>query len=232
MKIPFHIAIIMDGNGRWAKERGLPRSFGHRRGINRIRDIIRYAKKYGVKILTFFAFSTENWLRPKKEVSFLFSHMEIFLKKYQREIIRQGVQVNFIGRRDRLNKNILRIMEKIESCTSENKSLIVNIALDYGGRWDILQAAEKMSKTYRKRKLSEEEEEEIFKKYLALSNYPDPDLLIRTSGERRISNFLLWHLAYTELYFPKVYWPDFDEVQFVKAIKEFSLRKRRYGKIA
>lgn len=230
MKIPYHVAIIMDGNGRWAKKRGLPRNLGHKRGIERIEEIAKCAKKLGIKILTLFAFSTENWSRPKKEVNFLFSYLKRFLKRKKEFLLQEKIRVNFIGRRDRLDKELLKEMENIERLTCKNDALIINLAIDYGGRWDILNAAKKLWKEAKRKKINlEKVEEEDFKKYLSLGEFPYPDLLIRTSGEKRISNFLLWQCAYTEFYFPEVLWPDFDKKELEKAVEEYKKRERRFG---
>ena len=229
--VPYHLAIIMDGNGRWARERGLPRTAGHREGIKRIKEIVREVKKIGIRILTVFAFSTENWNRPKREIEFLFSYLNNFLDNYKKELIKEDIKLNIIGRRDRIKKTIIKKIEEVENLTKNNKSFIFNIALDYGGRWDIVEAARKMLLDIKKKKV-EKIDEENFKSYLSLGNLPDPDLLIRTSGEQRISNFLLWNLAYTEFYFPKVWWPDFDKEELRKAIEVYSQRERRFGRIS
>jgi len=230
MKVPYHVAIIMDGNGRWAKRRGLPRNLGHKRGIERIEEVIKEAKKIGIKILTLFAFSTENWSRPKKEVNFLFSYLKRFLKKKKNSLLQEKIRVNFIGRRDRLDKELLEEMKNIEKLTRKNDALIINLAIDYGGRWDILNAAKRIWKEAKRKKINLEKiEEEDFRKYLALGELPYPDLLIRTSGEKRISNFLLWQSAYTEFYFPEVLWPDFDKKELEKAVEEYGRRERRFG---
>jgi len=230
MKVPYHVAVIMDGNGRWAKRRGLPRNLGHKKGIERIEEIIKCAKKLGIKILTLFAFSTENWSRPEKEVSFLFSYLKRFLKRKKEFLLQERIRVNFIGRRDRLDKELLEEMKNIEKLTRKNDALIINLAIDYGGRWDILNAAKRLWKEAKRKKINLEKiEEEDFKKYLALGEFPYPDLLIRTSGEKRISNFLLWQSAYTEFYFPEVLWPDFDKKELEKAVEEYKRRERRFG---
>ncbi len=230
MKVPYHVAIIMDGNGRWAKRRGLLRNLGHKKGIERIEEIAKHAKKLGIKILTLFAFSTENWSRPKKEVNFLFSYLKRFLKKKKEFLLQEKIRVNFIGRRDRLDKELLEEMENIERLTCKNDALIINLAIDYGGRWDILNAAKRLWREAKRKKINLEKiEEEDFKKYLALGEFPYPDLLIRTSGEKRISNFLLWQSAYTEFYFPEVLWPDFDKKELEKAVEEYKRRERRFG---
>jgi len=230
--IPQHIAIIMDGNGRWAKEKGLPRSIGHREGSKRIKEIVKEAKKLGIKIMTVFAFSTENWNRPKEEIALLFSYLKDFLTNYKNELVKENIRLNIIGRRDRFSKDVIMKIEEVEGATHNNNSFIFNIALDYGGKWDIAAAARKVAGDYKNGKISEDEiNEDTFGKYLALGDMPDPELLIRTSGEERISNFLLWNLAYAELYFPGIYWPDFNEKELAKAIEVYSSRNRRFGKI-
>lgn len=232
MNIPQHIAIIMDGNGRWAKERGLSRLFGHKKGVDRVQEIVRVGKELGVKIITVFAFSTENWKRPQNEIKTLFFYMETFLKKYKRELIKEDIRLNIIGRRDRIREQSRKIIEDVEASTRNNKSFVFNVALDYGGRWDILEAAKLLMKDMEKSKvLNNDIDENYFQKYLSLHEYPDPDLLIRTSGEQRISNFLLWQLAYAEFYFPKVCWPDFGREQFEKALRIYAQRQRRYGAV-
>jgi undecaprenyl diphosphate synthase len=221
----------MDGNGRWAKARGLPRTAGHKRGIERVKEIVREAKKLGISMLTLFAFSTENWNRPKHEIRLLFSYLNIFLKNYTRELMREDIKLNVIGRRDRIDSRIMKKIEEVELLTSDNKSFIFTIALDYGGRWDIIEAVKKILKARDASSLSLSEiTDDFFRQYLSLGDLPDPDLLIRTSGEQRISNFLLWNLAYSELYFPKTYWPDFDKQELRKAIEVYSQRERRFGK--
>ncbi|MCM8787607.1 MAG: isoprenyl transferase [Candidatus Omnitrophica bacterium] len=232
-KIPQHIAIIMDGNGRWAATRGLPRTAGHKEGIRRVKDIVRATKKLGIKILTLFAFSTENWNRPKREINLLFSYLNTFLKTYKKELMKENIKLKVIGRRDRISENIIRKIEELERLTESNSSFFLIIALDYGGRWDIVNATKKIISDIQQNKISISAiDENFFSHYLSINDLPDPDLLIRTSGEERISNFLLWNLAYSELYFPKVYWPDFDEKQLKKALEVYSKRERRYGAIS
>jgi undecaprenyl diphosphate synthase len=232
MNIPQHIAIIMDGNGRWAKARRLPRVAGHHEGVKRVKEIVRTAKELGVKALTLFAFSTENWDRPKNEIEVLFSYLKDFLHDYRDELMQNNIRFKVIGRRDRIDKNIIAQIEDLERLTEKNSSLTLNIALDYGGRWDILRAASQLAEDYKNQLITAQQiGEESFKKYLSLSGQPEPELLIRTSGEERISNFLLWDLAYSELYFPQLYWPDFDGKELKKAIENYSQRERRFGKI-
>ena len=231
MKVPHHVAIIMDGNGRWAKKRKLPRTFGHQKGIERVKEVIREAKSLGIKILTLFAFSTENWSRPKQEVEFLFSYLRNFLRKEREKLVKDGIRLRVIGRRDRIDKVLLKEIGEVEEVTKNNSDLIVNIALDYGGRWEIVEAIRRLVRDVVEKRVEVTQiDEKLWREYLYL-NVSDPDLLIRTSGEMRISNFLLWQLAYTELYFPEVLWPDFDEEEFRKAIEEYGRRERRFGKV-
>ncbi|UCD14830.1 MAG: isoprenyl transferase [Candidatus Omnitrophota bacterium] len=230
--VPNHVAIIMDGNGRWAKERGLPRVYGHRKGGQRLRQLLKEAKRLKVKSITIFAFSTENWDRPRKEINYLFSYMEGFLSKYKNELMKEEIRLRMIGRRDRIPKTSIKKIEEIESLTKNNKKFFFNIALDFGGRWDITEAARKIIRDYEGKRISRSQiTEEVFGSYLSLADTPSPDLLIRTSGEQRVSNFLLWDLAYAEFYFSQVYWPDFDVKQFRGAIKAYSERNRRFGGI-
>ena len=232
MNIPKHIAIIMDGNGRWAKQRGLPRAEGHRQGGERIKDVLDEAKKRGVKAVTIFAFSTENWNRPKLEIEMLMALMSKLILKYTPRLIRDDVRVRFIGSRDRMKPDSLKDMKQVEEKTKDCKSLALNIALDFGGRWDIVQAAKKAVKDVTEGKITSDDiNEEKFGKYLSLADLPEPDLLIRTSGEQRISNFLLWDLAYAELYFTEIFWPDFDASEFNKAIETYQNRSRRFGAV-
>jgi len=232
MDVPYHIAIIMDGNGRWAKKRKLPRTAGHRQGIKRIKEIVRAAQKIGIKALTIFAFSTENWNRPKSEIKFLFSYLDDFLDSYKKELIKNGIRLKVIGRRDRIDRRIVKKIENLEKITLKNNKFFFNVALDYGGRWDIVNSTKNIVSDYKKGKITEESiNEDIFSSYLQLFGMPNPDLLVRTSGEQRISNFLLWDLAYSEVYFTPVFWPDFDEGNLNKAVEVYNKRERRFGKI-
>lgn len=226
LKIPEHVAIIMDGNGRWAKSRGLPRIAGHYKGAEVAEDIVEYAIEIGIKHMTLFAFSTENWKRPKEEVNALFELLRQYLISKKQKLYKLGIRVRFIGRKDRINKNLLSLMKEIEEESKANKNLVLNIAIDYGGRDDIVRAINKIIKEQPNRI-----DEETFSQYLDLSCSPDPDLLIRTAGEKRISNFLLWNLAYTELYFTDTLWPDFSREDFLKALEDFSRRKRKFGRV-
>ncbi|OQX81899.1 MAG: di-trans,poly-cis-decaprenylcistransferase [Candidatus Omnitrophica bacterium 4484_70.1] len=199
--------------------------------MERVKGVIREAKSLGIKILTLFAFSTENWSRPKQEVEFLFSYLRNFLRKEREKLVKDGIRLRVIGRRDRIGKVLLKEIDEVEEVTKNNSDLIVNIALDYGGRWEIVEAIRRLVRDVVEKRVEVTQiDEKLWREYLYL-NVSDPDLLIRTSGEMRISNFLLWQLAYTELYFPEVLWPDFDEEEFRKAIEEYGRRERRFGKV-
>ena len=229
--IPGHIAIVMDGNGRWAKKRNRPRSFGHQAGLKALRKTIRYCVRLGVKTLTVFAFSSENWKRPEGEVSRL---MEIFLRALDKEVNElheNGICLRFVGDLKAFKPVIQTKMSEAQTLTAGNQRLIANIAVNYGGRWDITQAATRMAKVLSEGSLSfEEVDEPRFAHFLALAESPDPDLFIRTGGEMRISNFLLWQSAYTELYFTPVLWPDFDDQSLDQAIAAYQSRERRFGR--
>lgn len=229
-EIPVHVAVIMDGNGRWAKSRTLPRHAGHRAGVKSVRQIVELAAKKGISYLTLFAFSSENWRRPAEEVSRL---MGLFLEALQREVNelhRNKVRLTFIGARDRLQVNLLKKIESAEEQTKSNEGLHLMVAVAYGGRWDIVNAAKSLAAKALDGELSiNDVDDELFAAELALSGAPDPDLLIRTGGEQRISNFLLWNLAYAELWFSECLWPDFGEKQFDEALAYFASRQRRYG---
>ncbi|MGL5467069.1 MAG: polyprenyl diphosphate synthase, partial [Shewanella sp.] len=218
-QIPRHIAVILDGNGRWAKKRFLPRVMGHKRGLDALENMVKYCADMGVQYLTVFAFSTENWRRPEDEVSFL---MGLFLQALQKQVKRlndNNMRLRVIGSRERLNAEIVKGIEAAEALTAHNTGLTLSIAADYGGRWDILQAVNKL--------IAEgvtEITEAGLSQYLMLGDAPEPDLFIRTGGETRISNFLLWQMAYAELYFTDTLWPDFDEAAFKQAIASFQKR--------
>ncbi len=232
MKIPQHIAIIMDGNGRWAKKRGLPRIKGHEEGVEAADRVVNESLRLGVKYLTLFAFSTENWNRPKDEVEFIFHLVGDFFKKKIDSMIRKGVRIRVIGRKDNLPNWLLTTLNESEEKTKNGKNLTANIALNYGGRYDILQAVKKVATSYKNGEVTIDEiTEDYFSKYLLTEDQPDPDLLIRTSGEYRISNYLLWQLAYAEFYFTDTLWPDFNANELNKAIQEYSNRDRRFGAI-
>ncbi len=228
--VPVHIAVIMDGNGRWAKARTLPRHAGHRSGVKAVRRIVEVAAKRGVSYLTLFAFSSENWHRPKEEVSRL---MNLFLEALQREVDdlhRNNVRLTFIGARDELQQGLVRKITSVEEKTSDNSGLNLIIAVAYGGRWDIVAATKKIAVRVAADELALADiDAEYLAGELALAGKPDPDLLIRTGGEQRVSNFLLWNLAYAELWFCDCLWPDFSERHFDDALSYYSSRQRRYG---
>jgi undecaprenyl diphosphate synthase len=226
--IPQHIGIIMDGNGRWAEMRNLPRIAGHKEGIEAVRRTVKAADKYKIKYLTLYSFSTENWKRPKEEIEFLFYLMEENLKKEGEELNKNNVKVRFSGRKWELPENLIKIMDYVENLTNENTGLNLIFAINYGGRIEIVDAVKKIIKNCYK---EEEIDENLIKKFLYLPDVPDPDLIIRTSGEKRISNFLLWESAYSEFYFTEVLWPDFDENEFLKALIDYQNRKRKFGGI-
>ena len=223
--IPRHIAVIMDGNGRWAKKRFLPRIMGHKRGLDALENMVGHCAGLGVRYLTVFAFSTENWRRPEDEVSFL---MGLFLQALQKQVRRlheNNMRLKILGNRERFNRQILQGIEEAEALTANNTGLTLSIAADYGGRWDILQAANRL--------LADgvsEITEDALAKYLMLGDAPEPDLFIRTGGETRFSNFLLWQMAYAELYFTDILWPDFDETALNAAVASFQKRERRFGR--
>ncbi len=225
-KIPNHVAIIMDGNGRWAKRRGLDRIFGHKEGIKAVERAIKFAKKAGIKYLTLFAFSTENWQRPKEEVNAIFSLFIEYINSQLPFLIENDIRLLFTGRKEGLWDNVLQAMEKGEKETNHCKSMTVIITINYSGKSEIVDAVNKIIKSG-----VEKVDEESFRNFLYRPDIPDPDLMIRTSGEKRISNFLLWQLSYTELYFTDVLWPDFDEEEFLKALYDYQSRDRRFGKI-
>lgn len=230
--IPQHIAIIMDGNGRWAKERGFPRTFGHREGIQRVKDIINEAQKIGIKVLTVFAFSTENWNRPKREINMLMGYLENYLKNNSGDFNKKGIQLRVMGRQDRIPEKLKKRIDIVSESTKNNSNFILNLALDYGGRYDILCAVKKITSLVKKDSSFDVKaiDEEYFSRCLCTAGLPEPDLLIRTSGEERISNFMLWQLSYSELYFCKKFWPDFRKSDLEEAIEVFNQRQRRFGR--
>ena len=228
--IPTHVAVIMDGNGRWAKMRSQPRHAGHRAGAKAVRNTVETAARRGVGFLTLFAFSSENWQRPADEVRSL---MTLFLEALQREIDdlhRNNVKLRFVGERHKLQPRLVRKIEAAEARTAGNGGLVLTVAVAYGGRWDLVNAARELASRVERGEMSASDiDEQRFAGHLALAGMPDPDLLIRTGGEQRISNFLLWNLAYAELYFCACLWPDFDEKEFDQALAIYANRQRRYG---
>ena len=226
LRVPTHIAIIMDGNGRWAKRKGMPRIMGHYRGAEVAEEITQACIELGVKYLTLFAFSTENWNRPREEVELLFELLRSYLTQKKDRLMELGVRLKFIGRRDRIEKSLRTLMEELELYTEGNSSITVLLAIDYGGRDDIVRGVNKAIALGLERV-----DETSFAKLLDLGDIPDPDILIRTAGEKRISNFLLWNLAYTELFFSELCWPDFTKEELIRAIEDFSRRKRKFGRV-
>lgn len=228
---PRHIAIIMDGNGRWATQRHLPRVAGHKSGVETVRNIVESCAKYNIEALTLFAFSSENWRRPDKEVSLL---MELFMTALKREVKKlheNNVKLEFIGDRSAFSERLQQSIREAEEHTIDNDGLKLNIAANYGGRWDIANAAKALAKAVQQQAIDINEiTPESFCQYLSLAALPEPDLFIRTGGEQRISNFLVWQLAYTELYFTDVLWPDFTQDELLKAMDWFSTRQRRFGR--
>ena len=227
-----HIAIIMDGNGRWAKKRGLPRTMGHRKGAETVKEICKAAEKAGIKYLTLYAFSTENWKRSEEEVSALMDLLRQYLKSDLKEIQERGVRIRFIGERSMLADDIVENMAKLEEQTLANTKMTLCVALSYGSRQEIVHAAQRLSEMVRRGDIAVDDiDEKLFSNMLYTQGIPDPDILIRTSGEQRISNYLLWQMAYTEFFFTDALWPDFNEKMLLEIIDSYKSRERRYGKI-
>ncbi len=225
-----HIAVIMDGNGRWARERGLPRNAGHRAGAERVRDIVRASLDAGVKYLTLYTFSKENWKRPRSEVSGIMGLAELFFRKFFRELRNDGVYFTHLGDRQGLPESVLRVIDNIEADNAPEKKLHLNLAFNYSGRAEIVRAARSLCAAAAAGELEPEDiNEESLSTRLFTAGMPDPDLLIRTGGEMRISNFLIWQVAYTELWVTDVLWPDFTREHLLKAIEDFLRRERRFG---
>jgi undecaprenyl diphosphate synthase len=228
--IPNHVAVIMDGNGRWAKERGLPRIAGHHTGMKNVKTIAIAASDIGVKVLTMYAFSTENWKRPKAEVDFLMKLPQEFFPLEIDALMENNVQIRMTGWKEGLPEHTLKAVEDAIERTKGNTGMILNFALNYGGRKELLAGVEQILNDIREGSLlAESIDEELFSSYMLTAGFPDPDLLIRTSGELRLSNFMLWQLAYSELWFTDAYWPEFTERLFYQAIAEYQRRVRRYG---
>lgn len=226
---PSHIAIIMDGNGRWAQKRNMPRTYGHKQGVETLKDIVEVFIKNKIPSLTVYAFSTENWKRPPKEVKYLMTLFRKTIENEAEELNKQDIKINIIGRRTNLDQKLLEKINWVEDLTKENKRLELNIAFNYGGRAEIIDAVKKINKE--KGKKINEIDEKMIDDYLYNPNISNIEYIIRTGGEKRISNFLLWESAYAELYFTDKYWPDFTEEDLIKALDEFSKRKRKFGAI-
>lgn len=228
--LPRHVAIIMDGNGRWAEVRGLPRIAGHREGIQSVRDIVTASRELGIDALTIYAFSLENWQRPYEEIKELMTLLQEYLKKELPTMMKNGIQFRTIGQIKRLPGDVIEQIHETELVTQDNKDMVLTIALSYGGRSEIVDAIRKILEDCRQGSLRHDQvDEACLSRYLSTAGLPDPDLMIRTSGESRISNFLLWQVAYTELYFTKTLWPDFRRRDFFQALLDFQRRERRFG---
>lgn len=233
LKIPQHIAIIMDGNGRWAKSKNHERFYGHQKGVESVRRISKIASEVGVKYLTLYAFSKENWSRPKEEVDSLMGLLIKGVNENLDEINGMNIKLNILGDKKTLPTDVKEAIEIAENSTSKNTGMILIIALNYGSRWEIINATKLIAEKVKNKDLKVDEiTEELFAQHLLTRDIPDPDLMIRTSGEYRISNFLLWQISYSELYITDVHWPDFDEEQFIKSLQCYSSRERRFGKIS
>ena len=228
---PKHIIIIMDGNGRWAEQNGLTRSAGHKAGVKVLRNLIEHSVQLELKTLTVYAFSRENWQRPKKEVELLLDLFISSLESEVKDLHENNIKLNFIGETDKFSEKLKKSMSKSESLTSNNSKLTLNVALNYSGRWDVYKALLSIIDDMTAKKITKNDvNEELINKKLSLADYDEPDLLIRTGGEKRLSNYLLWQIAYTELYFTDVLWPDFNADQFDLALEWYAKRQRRFGK--
>jgi undecaprenyl diphosphate synthase len=225
-QIPYHLAIIMDGNGRWAKARGLPRLAGHRAGTENLRRTLKACVRHGIKILTIYAFSTENWGRPAEEVRGLMTILEQVIERELKELNDQGVQIRHIGRSENVSPRLLKKIQKAVALTKHNDTLILNVAFNYGGRQEIIDAVRRI---IREGIDPDQVDDALLSQYLYTAGQPDPDLIIRTSGEMRVSNFLIWQGAYAELYVTPTYWPDFNDDELQKALDHYAARERRFG---
>lgn len=231
-RLPNHVAVIMDGNGRWAKRQGLQRIMGHRRGVDALKNILRCCKDWGISALTAYAFSTENWGRPSEEVEFLMMLFERVLRRELAEMIEEDVRIRFVGNLAGLPQSLQTEIQRSMTATKDNRSVQFTIATNYGGRQEILQACRAIAIQVQQGKIDPEQvDEELFERHLYTKGLPSPDLLIRTSGEMRISNFLLWQMAYAEIYVTQTAWPDFDREEFHQALRVYQNRDRRFGKV-
>ncbi|MGD1805421.1 polyprenyl diphosphate synthase [Dapis sp. BLCC M126] len=231
-RLPHHVAVIMDGNGRWAKDRGLPRIMGHRRGVEALKDLLRCCRDWGIEALTAYAFSSENWGRPLEEVNFLMTLFERVLRQELQEMMAEDVQIRFVGNLSSLPLSLQAEIKHSMETTRQNQGIKFTVATNYGGRQEIIQACQAIATQVQKGLLKPEEiNEEIFEQYLYTAGISHPDLLIRTSGEMRISNFLLWQIAYSEIYVTETFWPDFNRPEFHRALYAYQQRERRFGKI-
>jgi undecaprenyl diphosphate synthase len=231
--IPQHVAIIMDGNGRWAKARHLPRFRGHMEGVKRVEEIAAAANSLGVKVLTIFAFSTENWSRPKQEVSMLMKTLGNVLSRRLERLIAENIRLRFTGQRKGVPPEVMKTVDRSIAQTRHNTGMVLNLALNYGARQELVEAVQEISALVQKGDLAPSAiDEKMISGHLYTAGLPDPDLLIRTSGEQRISNFLLWQLSYSEFYFTPVFWTDFDSKELEKALREYQCRDRRYGRVS
>ena len=230
--LPKHVAVIMDGNGRWAKSRGLPRIMGHKRGVDILKDLLRCCKDWGIKALTAYAFSTENWGRPQEEVEFLMTLFQRVLRQELREMLQENVRIGFVGNLKALPNSLQAEISRSMEETKDNLGIDFNVATNYGGREEILQACREIAIKVEKGLIKPQEiDEATFEHHLYTNRNCDPDLIIRTSGEMRLSNFLLWQVAYSEIYFTDTLWPDFDRSEFKKALSAYQQRDRRFGKV-
>lgn len=231
-RLPRHVAVIMDGNGRWAKRQGLPRIMGHRRGVDVLKDLLRCCRDWGIKALTAYAFSTENWGRPLEEVDFLMTLFERVLRQELREMMQEDVQIHFVGNLNALPRTLHAEIERSVDETRHNQGIQFTVATNYGGREEILQACRAIAVQVQQGLIQPEQiDEALFERHLYTAGICDPDLLIRTSGEMRLSNFLLWQVAYSELYITETLWPDFDRAEFHRALSAYQQRDRRFGKV-
>ncbi len=230
--LPKHVAVIMDGNGRWASRQGLPRIMGHKAGVDVLKDLLRCCKDWGIQALTAYAFSTENWGRPQEEVDFLMTLFQRVLRKELREMVEENVQIKFVGNLSALPRSLQEEISRSMERTRENRSIRFTVATNYGGRQEILHACRALADQVKQGLLQPDEiDEATFERHLYTAGFYDPDLLIRTSGEMRISNFLLWQMAYAEIYITETLWPDFDRSEFYRALCSYQQRERRFGKV-